>query len=101
MFTDRRGLQGVAGEELAEMARCPRRCSSFLRHGKPVHNSYLMRRALEYAQLFDVPWWTTARTPTSRPRASCTRRRRDPPRAPRCPGGAEEVMAPGMSFSRS
>ncbi len=48
--------KGLQGEELAEMGEMVRAGAvAFSDDGKPVHNSYLMRRALEYAQLFDVP----------------------------------------------
>jgi dihydroorotase len=48
--------KGLQGEELAEMGEMARAGAvAFSDDGKPVHNSYLMRRALEYAQLFDVP----------------------------------------------
>jgi len=48
--------KGLQGEELAEMGEMARAGAvGFSDDGKPVHNSYLMRRALEYAQLFDVP----------------------------------------------
>jgi dihydroorotase len=48
--------KGLAGEELAEMGEMVRAGAvAFSDDGRPVHNSYLMRRALEYAQLFDVP----------------------------------------------
>jgi dihydroorotase len=48
--------KGLQGEELAEMGEMVRAGAvAFSDDGKPVHNAYLMRRALEYAQLFDVP----------------------------------------------
>jgi dihydroorotase len=48
--------KGLAGEELAEMGEMARAGAvAFSDDGKPVSNSYLMRRALEYAQLFGVP----------------------------------------------
>lgn len=48
--------KGLAGEELAELGEMVRAGAvAFSDDGKPVRNSYLMRRALEYAQLFDVP----------------------------------------------
>jgi dihydroorotase len=48
--------KGLAGEELAEMGEMVRAGAvAFSDDGHPVHNGYLMRRALEYAQLFDVP----------------------------------------------
>ncbi|HPC83455.1 MAG TPA: dihydroorotase [Thermoanaerobaculaceae bacterium] len=48
--------KGLAGEELAELGEMVRSGAvAFSDDGKPVRNSYLMRRALEYAQLFDVP----------------------------------------------
>ena len=48
--------KGLQGEELAEMGEMARAGAvGFSDDGKPVHNSNLMRRALEYAQLFDVP----------------------------------------------
>jgi dihydroorotase len=48
--------KGLQGEELAEMGEMARAGAvAFSDDGKPVHNAYLMRRALEYAQLFDVP----------------------------------------------
>ncbi len=48
--------KGSQGEELAEMGEMARAGAvAFSDDGKPVHNAYLMRRALEYAQLFDVP----------------------------------------------
>jgi dihydroorotase len=48
--------KGLQGDELAEMGEMARAGAvAFSDDGKPVHNAYLMRRALEYAQLFDVP----------------------------------------------
>ncbi|MDD5563148.1 MAG: dihydroorotase [Thermoanaerobaculaceae bacterium] len=48
--------KGLQGEELAEMGEMARAGAvAFSDDGKPVHNAYLMRRALEYAQLFGVP----------------------------------------------
>ncbi|MBZ5588634.1 MAG: dihydroorotase [Acidobacteriia bacterium] len=48
--------KGLQGEELAEMGEMVRAGAvGFSDDGRPVHNSYLMRRALEYAQLFGVP----------------------------------------------
>lgn len=48
--------KGLAGDELAELGEMARAGAvAFSDDGKPVRNSYLMRRALEYAQLFDVP----------------------------------------------
>ena len=48
--------KGLQGEELAEMGEMVRAGAvAFSDDGKPVVNSYLMRRALEYSQLFDVP----------------------------------------------
>jgi dihydroorotase len=48
--------KGLQGEELAEMGEMVRAGAvAFSDDGRPVHNAYLMRRALEYAQLFDVP----------------------------------------------
>jgi dihydroorotase len=48
--------KGLMGEELAEMGEMVRAGAvAFSDDGKPVRNAYLMRRALEYAQLFDVP----------------------------------------------
>ncbi len=48
--------KGLAGEELAEMGEMVRAGAvAFSDDGKPVSNSYLMRRALEYAELFGVP----------------------------------------------
>jgi dihydroorotase len=47
--------KGLAGEELAEMGEMVRAGAvAFSDDGHPVKNAYLMRRALEYAQLFDV-----------------------------------------------
>lgn len=47
--------KGLAGEELAELGEMARAGAvAFSDDGKPVRNSYLMRRALEYAQLFDL-----------------------------------------------
>jgi dihydroorotase len=48
-----KGLQGEELAEIGEMARAG--AVAFSDDGKPVRNAYLMRRALEYAQLFDVP----------------------------------------------
>ncbi|MCS7181639.1 MAG: dihydroorotase [Thermoanaerobaculum sp.] len=48
--------KGLAGEELAEMGEMVRAGAvGFSDDGKPVHSAYLMRRALEYSLLFDVP----------------------------------------------
>jgi len=48
--------KGLAGEELAELGEMVRAGAvAFSDDGKPVANAYLMRRALEYAQLFDTP----------------------------------------------
>lgn len=48
--------KGLAGEELAELGEMVRAGAvAFSDDGKPVRNAYLMRRALEYVQLFDVP----------------------------------------------
>jgi dihydroorotase len=48
--------KGLAGEELAEMGEMARAGAvAFSDDGRPVHNAYLMRRALEYARLFDAP----------------------------------------------
>ncbi|HPS78499.1 MAG TPA: dihydroorotase, partial [Thermoanaerobaculaceae bacterium] len=48
--------KGLAGEELAELGEMVRSGAvAFSDDGRPVRNAYLMRRALEYAQLFDVP----------------------------------------------
>jgi dihydroorotase len=48
--------KGLAGEELAEMGEMVRAGAvAFTDDGRPVHNAYLMRRALEYAQLFGTP----------------------------------------------
>jgi dihydroorotase len=48
--------KGSQGEELAEIGEMVRAGAvAFSDDGNPVRNAYLMRRALEYAQLFDVP----------------------------------------------
>ncbi len=48
--------KGLAGEELAEIGEMVRAGAvAFSDDGKPVVSSYLMRRALEYSLLFDVP----------------------------------------------
>jgi dihydroorotase len=48
--------KGLAGEELAEMGEMVRAGAvAFSDDGKPVASAYLMRRALEYAQLFGTP----------------------------------------------
>lgn len=48
--------KGLAGQELAEMGEMVRAGAvAFSDDGKPVASAQLMRRALEYAQLFDVP----------------------------------------------
>jgi dihydroorotase len=48
--------KGLAGEELAEMGEMVRAGAvAFSDDGKPVVNGYLMRRAMEYSRLFDVP----------------------------------------------
>ncbi len=48
--------KGLAGEELAEMGEMVRAGAvAFSDDGRPVANAYLMRRALEYAQLFATP----------------------------------------------
>jgi dihydroorotase len=48
--------KGQRGEELAEMADMVEAgARGFSDDGKPVHSSGLMRRALEYSRIFDVP----------------------------------------------
>jgi dihydroorotase len=48
--------KGLAGEELAEMGEMVRAGAvAFSDDGRPVANAYLMRRALEYSQLFGTP----------------------------------------------
>lgn len=48
--------KGLAGQELAEMGEMVRAGAvAFSDDGKPVTSSYLMRRAMEYSLLFDVP----------------------------------------------
>jgi dihydroorotase len=48
--------KGLEGEELAEVGEMVRAGAvAFSDDGRPVHNAYLMRRVLEYTQLFDVP----------------------------------------------
>lgn len=48
--------KGLAGDELAELGEMVRAGAvGFSDDGKPVHNAHLMRKALEYARLFDVP----------------------------------------------
>jgi len=48
--------KGSAGQELAEMGEMVRAGAvAFTDDGKPVANSYLLRKALEYTRLFDVP----------------------------------------------
>ncbi len=48
--------KGLEGDELAEMGEMARAGAvAFSDDGRPVHNGYLMRRALEYAQLFGTP----------------------------------------------
>jgi dihydroorotase len=48
--------KGLAGEELSEMGELFRAgCKCFTDDGRPVMNASLMRRALVYAKLFDVP----------------------------------------------
>ncbi|MGC8917073.1 MAG: dihydroorotase [Thermoanaerobaculum sp.] len=48
--------KGLCGEELAELGEMVRvGAVAFSDDGKPVASSYLMRRALEYSLLFDVP----------------------------------------------
>ena len=48
-----KGLEGVELAEMGEMVRAG--AVAFSDDGKPVRNAQLMRRALEYAQLFGVP----------------------------------------------
>ena len=48
-----KNLEGSELAELGEMARAG--AVAFSDDGKPVHNAYLMRRVLEYAQLFHLP----------------------------------------------
>ncbi len=48
-----KGLEGTELAEMGEMARAG--AVAFSDDGRPVHNAYLMRRGLEYAQLFDAP----------------------------------------------
>jgi dihydroorotase len=48
--------KGQRGEELAEMGMMRKAgCVAFSDDGRPVMNSLLMRRALEYSKVFDVP----------------------------------------------
>lgn len=48
--------KGLAGQELAEMGEMVRAGAvAFSDDGRPVTSSYLMRRAMEYSLLFDVP----------------------------------------------
>lgn len=48
--------KGLAGEELAEIGEMVRAGAVAVSDdGKPVHNAYLMRRVLEYTQLFGIP----------------------------------------------
>lgn len=48
--------KGLAGEELAEIGEMVRAGAVAVSDdGTPVHNAYLMRRALEYTQLFHIP----------------------------------------------
>ncbi|MFI5167671.1 MAG: dihydroorotase [Thermoanaerobaculales bacterium] len=47
-----KNLEGAELAELGEMARAG--AVAFSDDGKPVHNAYLMRRVLEYAQIFNV-----------------------------------------------
>jgi dihydroorotase len=48
--------KGLAGTELAELGEMVRAGAvAFSDDGSPVRNAYLMRKALEYALLFDVP----------------------------------------------
>ncbi len=48
--------KGAKGEEISEMGELVKGGAvAFSDDGKPVMNSLLMRRALEYARLFDVP----------------------------------------------
>jgi dihydroorotase len=57
--------KGLEGEELAEIGEMVRAGAvAFSDDGKPVHNAYLMRRALEYTQLFDVPVVNHCEDPT-------------------------------------
>ncbi len=48
--------RGQKGEELAEMGiMCGEGCVAFSDDGRPVMNSQIMRRALEYSSVFNVP----------------------------------------------
>ncbi len=48
--------KGLEGKELSEMGELAHAgCVCFTDDGRPVMNAGLMRRALEYAQLFDLP----------------------------------------------
>ncbi|RJQ55445.1 MAG: dihydroorotase [Nitrospiraceae bacterium] len=48
--------KGQKNEELAEIEALKRAgCTAFSDDGKPVTNSLIMRRALEYSKIFDVP----------------------------------------------
>ena len=48
--------KGQKGEELAEMGKMYNAgCVAFSDDGRPVMNSLIMRRALEYSKVFDVP----------------------------------------------
>ncbi len=48
-----KGLEGVELAEMGEMSRSG--AVAFSDDGRPVHNAYVMRRALEYSQLFGTP----------------------------------------------
>ena len=48
--------KGLKGEELAELGALKKAgCVAFSDDGKPVSNSLIMRRALEYSKIFDAP----------------------------------------------
>jgi len=48
--------KGQRGKELTELENLKKTgCVSFSDDGKPVTNSLIMRRALEYSKIFDVP----------------------------------------------
>jgi len=57
--------KGLAGEEMAEMGEMVRAGAvAFSDDGRPVASAYLMRRALEYAQLFGTPIVNHCEDPT-------------------------------------
>ena len=108
---DRRGFQGIEGELLADIAELRQAgCVAISDDGHPVATALLMRRALEYAGMFDLPLIEHCEDPTLKgdgvaglsrlgSRASrYSRRGRGARRRARCAAGRELT---GSSTSRT